>query len=181
MWLWSYVWLRSYARLRIKASIPLVCLTPVGRHDSSHLWDSGRTSDPGQKMKLWSYAQLQTKEVAPVICATTAVCPIPIGRCDSSRMPDSDQKAQLQSFPDSCENVWHRSCVRPWSKDVAPVVCSTLVVCATLVVCSCHTRFLRQNQVLIVCMTQDQLFHTYGQKCSQITKCHEYKVWLLHK
>jgi hypothetical protein len=29
-----------------------------------------------------------------------------------------------------------------------------------------HTRFLCQNQVLIVCMTQDQLFHTYGQKCS---------------
>jgi hypothetical protein len=35
-----------------------------------------------------------------------------------------------------------------------------------------HTRFLCQNRVLIVCMTQDQLFHTYGQKCSQITKCH---------
>jgi hypothetical protein len=43
------------------------------------------------------------------------------------------------------------------------------------VMCSdrCHTRFLCQNQVLIVCMTHDQLFHTYGQKCSQITKCHE--------
>jgi hypothetical protein len=37
----------------------------------------------------------------------------------------------------------------------------------------CHTWFLCQNQVLIVCMTQDQLFHTYGQKCSQITNCHE--------
>jgi hypothetical protein len=37
----------------------------------------------------------------------------------------------------------------------------------------CHTRFLCQNQVLIVCMTQDQLFHICGQKCSQITKCHE--------
>jgi hypothetical protein len=37
----------------------------------------------------------------------------------------------------------------------------------------CHTRFLCQNQVLIVCMTQDQLFHTYGQNCSQITKCQE--------
>jgi hypothetical protein len=37
----------------------------------------------------------------------------------------------------------------------------------------CHTRFLCQNQVLIVCMTQDQLFHTYVQKCSQITKCHK--------
>jgi hypothetical protein len=35
---------------------------------------------------------------------------------------------------------------------------------------------LRQNQVLIVCMTQDQLFHTYRQKCSHITKCHEYKI-----
>jgi hypothetical protein len=34
----------------------------------------------------------------------------------------------------------------------------------------CHTQFLCQNQVLIVCMTQDQLFHTYGQKCSQITE-----------
>jgi hypothetical protein len=30
----------------------------------------------------------------------------------------------------------------------------------------CHTRFLYQNQVLIVCMTHDQLFHTYCQKCS---------------
>jgi hypothetical protein len=28
----------------------------------------------------------------------------------------------------------------------------------------CHTRFLCQNQVLIVCMTQDQLFHTYDIK-----------------
>jgi hypothetical protein len=28
----------------------------------------------------------------------------------------------------------------------------------------CHTRFLCHNQVLIVCMTQDQLFHTYGPK-----------------
>jgi hypothetical protein len=28
----------------------------------------------------------------------------------------------------------------------------------------CHTRFLCQNQVLIVCMTHDQLFHTYGLK-----------------
>jgi hypothetical protein len=36
----------------------------------------------------------------------------------------------------------------------------------------CHTQFLCQNRVLIVCMTQDQMFHTYGQKCSQITKCH---------
>jgi hypothetical protein len=37
----------------------------------------------------------------------------------------------------------------------------------------CHTRFLCQNQILIICMTQDQLFHTYGQKCSQIAKCYE--------
>jgi hypothetical protein len=29
----------------------------------------------------------------------------------------------------------------------------------------CHTQFLCQNQVLIICMTQDQLFYTYGQKC----------------
>jgi hypothetical protein len=28
----------------------------------------------------------------------------------------------------------------------------------------CHTRFLCQNQVLIVCMIQNQLFHTYGPK-----------------
>jgi hypothetical protein len=35
---------------------------------------------------------------------------------------------------------------------------------------TCHTRFLCQNQVLIACLTQDQLFHTYDQKCSQITK-----------
>jgi hypothetical protein len=37
----------------------------------------------------------------------------------------------------------------------------------------CHTQFLHQNHVLIVCMTQNQLFHTYGQKGSQITNCHE--------
>ncbi len=29
---------------------------------------------------------------------------------------------------------------------------------------NCHTQFFCQNQVLIVCMTQDQLFHTYGPK-----------------
>jgi hypothetical protein len=29
---------------------------------------------------------------------------------------------------------------------------------------TCHTRFLCQNQVLIVCMTHDQWFHTYGPK-----------------
>jgi hypothetical protein len=28
----------------------------------------------------------------------------------------------------------------------------------------CHTWFLCQNQILIVCMTQDQLFHTYRPK-----------------
>jgi hypothetical protein len=28
----------------------------------------------------------------------------------------------------------------------------------------CHTRFLYQNHVLIVCMTQNQLFHTYNPK-----------------
>jgi hypothetical protein len=28
----------------------------------------------------------------------------------------------------------------------------------------CHTQSLYQNQVLIVCMPQDQLFHTYGPK-----------------
>jgi hypothetical protein len=38
-----------------------------------------------------------------------------------------------------------------------------------------HTRFLCQNRVLIVCMTQDQMFHTYGQKGSQKTKCHNIK------
>jgi hypothetical protein len=28
----------------------------------------------------------------------------------------------------------------------------------------CHTQFLCQNQILIVCMTQDQLLHTYSPK-----------------
>jgi hypothetical protein len=28
----------------------------------------------------------------------------------------------------------------------------------------CHTQLLCQNRVLIVCITQDQLFHTYGPK-----------------
>jgi hypothetical protein len=35
----------------------------------------------------------------------------------------------------------------------------TLVVCVT-----CHTKFLCQNRVLIIRMTQDQLFHLYGPK-----------------
>jgi hypothetical protein len=39
----------------------------------------------------------------------------------------------------------------------------------------CHTQFLCQNQVLIVCMTQDQMFHTYGQKGLYKTKCHNIK------
>jgi hypothetical protein len=39
----------------------------------------------------------------------------------------------------------------------------------------CHTQFLCQNRVLIICMTQDQMFHTYGQKSSQKTKCHNIK------
>jgi hypothetical protein len=39
----------------------------------------------------------------------------------------------------------------------------------------CHTRFLCQNRVLIVCMTQDQMFHIYGQKGSQKTICHNIK------
>jgi hypothetical protein len=52
--------------------------------------------------------------------------------------------------------------------------------CITLVLLECHTRFLCQNRVLIVCMTQDHLFNTYGQKCSQITKCHktEYNYYI---
>jgi hypothetical protein len=37
----------------------------------------------------------------------------------------------------------------------------------------CHTQFLCQNQVLIICMALDQLLHTYGQKYSQITNCYE--------
>jgi hypothetical protein len=46
----------------------------------------------------------------------------------------------------------------------------------------CHTWFLSQNRVLIVCMTQDHLFHTYSQKCSQITKCHniEYNYYTIN-
>jgi hypothetical protein len=37
-----------------------------------------------------------------------------------------------------------------------------------------------QNRELIVRMTQDQMFHTYGQKCSHITKCHniEYNYYI---
>jgi anthranilate/para-aminobenzoate synthase component II len=41
----------------------------------------------------------------------------------------------------------------------------TIVSCQNIII-SCHTRFLCQNQVLIVCMTEHQLFHTYGQKVS---------------
>jgi hypothetical protein len=37
MWLWSYVRLRSYARLRLEDVTPVVCLTPIERYDSSHI------------------------------------------------------------------------------------------------------------------------------------------------
>jgi hypothetical protein len=46
-------------------------------------------------------------------------------------------------------------------------------ICNKLIMC--HTRFLCQNQVLIVCMTQNQMFHTYSQKSLQKTKCHNIK------
>jgi hypothetical protein len=36
-----------------------------------------------------------------------------------------------------------------------------------------HTRFLCQNQVLIVCMPKINCSTHIDQKCSQITKCHE--------
>jgi hypothetical protein len=54
--------------------------------------------------------------------------------------------------------------------------CSSPLVKVRFSSCSAskfHTQFLCQNHVLIICMTQDQLFHTYGQMCSQITKSHE--------
>jgi hypothetical protein len=46
-----------------------------------------------------------------------------------------------------------------------------LAIGFALAMLCCHIQFLCQNQVFIVCMMQDQLFHTYDQKCSQITKC----------
>jgi hypothetical protein len=51
-------------------------------------------------------------------------------------------------------------------------VMSYYITRGTIASSRCHTRFLCQNRVLIVCMTQDQMFHTYGQKCSQIINCH---------
>jgi hypothetical protein len=39
-----------------------------------------------------------------------------------------------------------------------------LMIFGAIVIHVCHTWFLCENQVLIVCMTQDQLFHTYCQK-----------------
>jgi hypothetical protein len=37
----------------------------------------------------------------------------------------------------------------------------------------CHTRFCKQNQVLIVCMPRINCSTHTDQKCTQITKCHE--------
>jgi hypothetical protein len=37
----------------------------------------------------------------------------------------------------------------------------------------CHTRFLCQNQVLIICMPMINCSTHIDKKCSQITKCHE--------
>jgi hypothetical protein len=45
----SYAWLWSYARLRSEDVIPVVCPTPVGRHDS------GRMSRFRSTSRLWSY------------------------------------------------------------------------------------------------------------------------------
>jgi hypothetical protein len=49
-----------------------------------------------------------------------------------------------------------------WSRGHLKKIMSNMVILKLWGVC--HTRFLCQNQVLIVCMTQDQLFHTYDIK-----------------
>jgi hypothetical protein len=38
---------------------------------------------------------------------------------------------------------------------------------------SCHTRFLHQNQLLIVCMPRINCSTHTDKKCLHITKCHE--------
>jgi hypothetical protein len=42
----------------------------------------------------------------------------------------------------------------------------------------CHTRFLRQNKVLIVYMPRIHCSTHTDQKCSQITKCHEQSIFI---
>jgi hypothetical protein len=44
-------------------------------------------------------------------------------------------------------------------------------ICNKLIMC--HTRF--YAKIKYVCMTQDQMFHTYGQKSLQKTKYHNIK------
>jgi hypothetical protein len=53
--------LRSYAQLRSKDVIPVVCPTLVRRHDSDHMLDSGR------RTRLWSYARLQLEDMTPIV------------------------------------------------------------------------------------------------------------------
>jgi hypothetical protein len=85
-WLWSYVRLYledvtlSYAQLQsegatlVVCTTLIVCPTPVGRHGSDHM------SDSGQKTWLWSYARLRSKDT------TLAVCLISVGRYDFNRI-----------------------------------------------------------------------------------------------
>jgi hypothetical protein len=50
---------------------------------------------------------------------------------------------------------------------------SFMTLSEALIGIECHTRFLRQNQVLIICMTRINYSTHTNQKCSQIAKCHE--------
>jgi hypothetical protein len=89
---------------------------------------------------------------------------------------------QVYNVTKSSLSLWHSRLGHPSfsivsqivDKNGLPVISDSTHLLFVMPV-SCHTRFLCQNRVLIVCMTQDQMFHTYGQKGSQKTKCHSIK------
>jgi hypothetical protein len=130
---------RSYARLWLEDATPVVCLTPVGRHDSScmhdchHVCDSSCMPDSDRRTRLRSYAQLWLEDVTPV------VCPTPIRRhnlghmCDSDCMPNSGHMLDSGHMPNSSRKTLLRSYARLWSEGATLVVFATSIVCPTLV------------------------------------------------
>jgi hypothetical protein len=112
-----------------------------------------------------------------------------LGFSDSDMGGDVDTRTSttgVMFYLGSCPVTWHSQ----MQKAVVLSSCEVEYIAGTVVACQgvwlpqllaelkneqrttfllkmdsqCHTQFLCQNEVLIICMTQDQWFHTYGSK-----------------
>jgi hypothetical protein len=109
-----------------------------------------------QVARLLDGARLELRELKD--------CSLLLGVCTSCPLLSSDLEASAVEIKDFKHKLNHSSCYS--------VLSPSCELCGSLKG-KCHTRFLCQNQVLIICMAHDQLLHTYGQKCSQKSNCHE--------